>query len=167
MKLSEIQELDEVTARAMRYLRPKDHYKFGQMVKRTFYEVKELQRLFYEPDHFQELIKYILTFVTEKDPDVPKFFSFMNYLRKEISLINEIEEAALSYYPTSDEHRAGVERFAKYGYMMPIDSLAGGDVLKYELIKKVPYEVAFTKLSMEKDRADFDKALFEIRKPRK
>ena len=54
------------------------------------------------------------------------------------------------------------ERMAKYGTLNIIDSLAEGDILRWKEIEKLPYMVVFTKLMMDKTRADIMKDVRKI-----
>jgi hypothetical protein len=168
MKLSELNNASEELLFALKYSRKtkaKDVYNVGKLTKRTFYEVKELQRLLYDDNGFSAAITFLLELSHQKDPDLFEFFSFFNYCKEEIMTITEREEKALGYTPSSDEVRAGIDRFNKYGYLLSIDSLARGDVFKWKEARDLEYEVAFSKLMIDKDHNDFDRELFRVQNP--
>lgn len=165
MKLSDLQAASDELIFALKYSKrtqPRDVYKIGKLTARTFYEVKELQRLMFDENGISQAIKFVLELSGQKDPELFEFFAFFNYCKAEIERITEMESNALAYTPTTDEERAGIDRFNKFGYLTAIDSLAGGDVLKWPEIRNIEYETAFTKLMIDKERSDFDKALFKI-----
>ena len=165
MKLSDLHTADDQLVFALKYSRKtkaKDVYKIGPLTNRTFYEVKELQRLMSDENGFEQSILFVLELSGQKDPDLFQFFSFFNYCKEEIERVNIMEENALGYTPTTDEERAGIDRFNKFGYVLAIDSLAKGNVLKWNEVKNIPYEDAFMKLMIDKTRNDFDKDLFKV-----
>lgn len=165
MNLSALSTASEELIFALKYskrTRPRDVYNIGKLTGRTFYEVKELQRLLYDENGFTQAIKFVLDLSGKKDPEIFEFFAFFNYCKAEIERITEMESNALAYTPTTDEERAGIDRFNKFGYLTAIDSLAGGNVLKWAEIRNIEYETAFTKLMIDKEKSEFDKALFKI-----
>ena len=164
MKLSKLNINNEEHVFALKYSRKtkaRDVFNTGEVVNMTFYTVKELQRLF-NSDSLPELIKFILSLIKESDPDVFDFFAQYNYLREQIDSINEVEGRMLAYSPTAEEEAAGLERFSKFGYFPQIDSLAQGKPWRYEEVKRLPYETAFTKLLLDKEKSDFDKEMYKI-----
>lgn len=171
MKLSEfyniLNGLDEKAKKeamfAIKYSRKsksKDVYGFGKITDRTFYEAKELQRIF--TSDYDASIRKALEFC-DKDPEVFKFFAHYNYMRDEVIRLNEIEKA-LSHYPTADEERAGIDRFTKYGYFGQIRAIAKEFNWTLEYVKDLPYETAFTILLYNKDSYDYDRELAKLRK---
>ena len=170
MKLSALHNADEELIFALKFSKktaPRDVYGIGPMTGRTFYEVKELQRLLSHPEGFEKAVLFALEIAKQTDPELFEFFAYFNYCREQIDGITAIENATLSHTPTADEERAGIERFGKFGYLLSINSLAGGDVLKWAQVRELPYEVALSKLMIDKDQSDFDKALFEVQNPRR
>ena len=165
MKLSDLNNASDELIFALKYsnkTKPRDVYNIGRLTKRSFYDVKELQRLLYDPDGFYKSIKFVLDLINVKNPDLFEFFAFFNYCKLEIEKVTEMETNGLSYNPSADEERAGIDRFNKFGYLTAIDSLAGGDVLKWPEIRNMEYEAAFSKLMLDKERSDFDRELFRV-----
>jgi hypothetical protein len=170
MKLSELNNASDELLFALKYSRKtkaKDVYNIGALSKRTFYEVKELQRLLYDENGFSAAITFLLELSNQKDPDLFEFFSFFNYCKEEIMKISEMEGNALSYTPSVDEERAGIERFEQFGYLLSIDSLAGGDILKWPKIRDIEYEQVFSKLLIDKAHNDFDRDLSKVQNSRR
>lgn len=62
---------------------------------------------------------------------------------------------------------AGVEKLAVYGELQTIDALAEGDVLKYNAILRVSIGTIINKLSYDKDKAQYQKRLYEIKSKNK
>lgn len=52
----------------------------------------------------------------------------------------------------------------RFGYRTTLDSLAGGDVTKYEEILNMPYSHFYTKLVMDKATAEYQERLRELQK---
>lgn len=149
----------------------KDIYKIGDLTKRSFGFVKDLQHL-YESDKlnsvefFDELNKILcenLT-ITEKyiyETHVFSYFNFLQYLSKMLGNIQKIEKSLITI-TLDDNPKPSSKRFEKYSYMIQIDSLAGGDVLKYDEVRKIEYNVAFAKLLYEKDKHDYNEEYREM-----
>lgn len=172
MKLSEFlnianskdEEQKDAAFFAVKYSRKskaRDVYGIGKLTEKTFYEVKEIQRVF--SSSFEESINVAIDLCTERDPDVFDFFAHYNYIRKEIEQVNEREQS-LSYDPTKEEEAAGIGAFGKFGYFGQIRSIAKQYGWKLEYVKELPYPTAFTILLYDKEDADFNRRLMEIRK---
>ena len=171
MKLSEFlnianskdDEQKEAAFFAVKYSRKskaRDVFGFGKLTARTFYEVKEIQRVF--SSSFEESINVAIDLCTERDPDVFDFFAHYNYIRNEIEQVNEREQL-LSYEPTAEEEAAGIEAFGKFGYFGQIRSIAKQYGWTLEYVKELPYSTAFTILLYDKEEADFNRRLIKIR----
>lgn len=64
-----------------------------------------------------------------------------------------------------EEIEAGIRDFESLGSFPGIDTLAGGDPLKYDdILKKLPADVAFMKFLLEKMRRNYQTNLLEIRR---
>lgn len=73
---------------------------------------------------------------------------------------DEIGELQLDY--EADHVLAGIKKFERYGINNTIDALAEGDVLKWEEVLLMPYNVIFTKLRMNKDKVVFQRSLKRV-----
>jgi len=169
MKISDLHNASDELIFALKYsnkAKARDVYKIGPLTKRTFYEVKELQRLLFDENGFNQAILFVMELSKQKDPELFEFFAFFNYCKEEIENINEMEGLALAYTPSVEEEKAGIDRFGRFGYLMAIDSLSGGDVLKWPAIRDLQYEIAFSKLVIDKEKSDFDRALFKVQNPK-
>ncbi|GGB08009.1 hypothetical protein GCM10011500_24630 [Mucilaginibacter rubeus] len=64
--------------------------------------------------------------------------------------------------PTVLEKRAGIQSFEKFKYINTVNSLAGGDITKWDLIMSMPYERLLTKLLLNKTEAEYQKRYSEL-----
>ncbi|MDN3582762.1 hypothetical protein [Mucilaginibacter flavus] len=62
------------------------------------------------------------------------------------------------------EKRAGIQSFEKFKYINTINSLAGGDITKWDTILNMPYERVLTKLLLNKTEAEYQKKYMEMGK---
>lgn len=76
---------------------------------------------------------------------VSKVIEFILWVRDELSDIGDLEKKYLSSDPSPKMIQAGISNLDQFGAMNIVDSLAGGDILKHELIKKLKYNVIFDK----------------------
>jgi hypothetical protein len=60
------------------------------------------------------------------------------------------------------EKRAGIQAFEKFRYINTVNSLAGGDITKWQLILAMPYERILTKLLLNKTEAEYQKRYGEM-----
>lgn len=87
--------------------------------------------------------------------DYKEFLYFLKWVTKEFENISVLE-AQLSKKEPEEEmtdmklQMCGVDRLEVFEEINVIDSLAGGDVLKWESIEQLPYEVVYTKLLKNK-----------------
>ena len=139
---------------------PKDLLFFGDIIKKTFGEVKDWQQLFADKEYF---IKFLAMF-DEKLLllDVFSFFAFYRYVESEVIRVSDIERKLLSHEPTADEVAAGLDRFNIFGVVIQIDNLAKGDILKWDKVRELPYEYCLIKLSLDKASNDFQKNYQEL-----
>lgn len=84
------------------------------------------------------------------------FYSIVNGIVAQLIEVSNMEQNELQ---SEDEDIVMIEaqaseRMSKFGVLNTIDALAGGDVTKWELIEELPYMVVFSKLMMEKTKAD-------------
>jgi hypothetical protein len=60
------------------------------------------------------------------------------------------------------EKRAGIASFEKFKYINTVNSLAGGDITKWNAILAMPYERILTKLLLNKTEAEYQKRYSEM-----
>ena len=70
---------------------------------------------------------------------------FALWLKDELEKVYNLEKEYLSSTPDNDLLEAGVKDLDELGELNLIDSLAGGDILKWEAVKKLPYHMIFDK----------------------
>lgn len=71
---------------------------------------------------------------------------FIFFILDELTMLGNLEQEYLSSPPDNDLLNAGVKDLDELGVLNVIDSLAGGDVLKWAEIKALPYYIVFDKL---------------------
>ena len=69
----------------------------------------------------------------------------------------ETEIEQLSFELGEDEKEAGAEDLQEFGYVVALDGLAGGDILKYDEYLRLPYAKVFRKLCLDKTRYEINK----------
>jgi hypothetical protein len=60
------------------------------------------------------------------------------------------------------EKKAGIQSFEKFKYINTINSLAGGDITKWNEVLNMPYERVLTKLLLNKAEAEYQKKYSEL-----
>lgn len=145
----------------------KDVFSIGDFTALSFGIVKDLQYKFSRGLMVKEIIDAFceIKAIELKDFAKTKWFDFVkacNHLKKQIEFINSIEDSALTSGGDARLEEAGIDRFNKFGYVIQVDKLAGGDVTKYEQVKNLPYSDCFAKLYLEKERDEFNEAYRKI-----
>lgn len=79
-----------------------------------------------------------------------EIIAFVLWVKNQIEFINKIENAYLHSEPEPELIASGVHLLDEFGVMVTIDNLAGGDILKYDKIKALPYFEVYQKLKMDK-----------------
>jgi len=92
---------------------------------------------------------------------------FTCWISDELKAVNQMEKDYLTSFPDSKMQLAGIDKLNKFGEMNIIDSLAGGDILKHEAIRKLPYHVIFDKQLKSLTEGAIQKSLKEQNKPKK
>jgi hypothetical protein len=141
----------------------------------TFGEVVDLKKFITSSDFNDKIraveIVYKISFETLSEMKAIKFFPLLNYITKEIEVIAENEAKTLSGDYDSDMINAGVEELSQFGVITTIDTLANGDVLKWQSILDMRYSTVFTKLYLNKVKAkietEYQKILDRKRKNKK
>ena len=103
------------------------------------------------------LFKAVEIVVGEEVEQDKESASFALWLFDSFRQILEMEEKALSSKPNQKLIDAGIERMNIFGELNIINTLANGDLLKYEAVKKLPYEDVFNKLLMDKIESEINK----------
>lgn len=121
-----------------------------------------------EDKDFEKLI--YLSFEGKLDKDkisklsLKEAMEFVLWLTDSLAMIIQNEKANLSSMPDIDLVNAGVNRLDILGEANLIDSLAGGDILKWEKVKKIPYHRVFDKQLKSKIENDIQRDLSKIQR---
>lgn len=70
---------------------------------------------------------------------------FILWIRDELEAIANLEKTYLVSSPSAKMFQAGINRLDQFGLMNTIDNLANGDILKYDEVRKLRYNVVFDK----------------------
>lgn len=99
------------------------------------------------------------------DFDIISFFGLINSIRKQLEIIIDAEERALtpSEVNIKWELVQGSEKMAKFGIYNTLEALSGGDALKYKEYMKMSYSEIFTILYMRKTAYELQKQMNEIK----
>ena len=86
-------------------------------------------------------------------------------VKKQIEDINHMERVSLSTDRTNFHWEAvnGGDRLAKFGIYNTLDTLADGDILKYEAVLDLPYADVFTKMYMNRVKADIEAEMAQLK----
>jgi hypothetical protein len=86
-----------------------------------------------------------------------EIYPVANFFFSQLKKLIELEQSELSNPTTDEQRRAGIDMFSQFGSQNIIDSLAHGDILKYEQIVKLNYNLVFLKLKRTKLEVKFKK----------
>lgn len=132
--------------------------------------VKEtLPELFLKND-FEQLFFLILKdrglfpfFIDVQRISINEAIAFILWLIDEMKSITELETQYLSSDPDVKMLQSGIKKLDKFGNLNTLDNLAKGDILKYDSIKQIPYNVIFDKQYMEVTKSEIEKKLSKIK----
>lgn len=137
----------------------------------SYADVKETIPNMFKEQLFEEAIftvlrcfnKKITLRRVKKQPNNRKLL-FIFWIREQYDKINAVEENYLYNPPDSKLLQAGIKELDVLGNVNTIDNLAGGDVLKWNDIRKLPYNEVFNKLLKNTIESRINKRLVEINK---
>jgi hypothetical protein len=94
-----------------------------------------------------------------------EFFGILNSIREQLKVIVAAEENSLTPSQIDFKWEAvqGSERMAKFGIYNTLESLSGGDALKYKKYMNMNYSEIFTVLYMRKTTADLRQEMEQIK----
>jgi len=90
---------------------------------------------------------------------VEKAMSFILWIIDELKTIRELETTYLRSDPDVKLLQAGINKLDKFGLLNTLDNLAKGDVLKYDSIRELRYNVVFDKQYLEVTKSEIEKKL--------
>lgn len=105
-----------------------------------------------------------ITFKRVKRAKNNEKFLFMLWVKEQYKKINDLEGQYLVSQPDIKLIQAGIRELDVLGDVNTIDSLAGGDILKWEAVRQMPYSEVFNKLLKNTIEARINKRLVEINK---
>lgn len=97
--------------------------------------------------------------------NVYRFYACIKHLTNEVQRVLEQEQRALQGEPSPYEaqlQQAGVEQLQPFKDLAIIDTLAQGDILRYEQVEALPYEVVFYILYYRTVRQNIDNRFQQI-----
>lgn len=165
--LNQSPELIEQYLIALRYLKPIE-------TKQPVYEMKLKDVEFFKNNinasndlQLIEIVAMVQNCTKEDVLDIKiiEFFGLINSIREQIKVIVTAEENALtpSEINIKWELVQGSERMAKFGIYNTLESLSGGDALKYEAYMEMSYSEIFTILLMRKTASDIQSEMNKIK----
>lgn len=86
-----------------------------------------------------------LKFAKVKRVDNYSKLKFLFWIQDQYKMINQLEAQYLSLPPDPKMVAAGIDELNELGDTNIIDALAGGDILKWEAVKDLSYEMIFDK----------------------
>lgn len=95
--------------------------------------------------------------------EVSEAMSFYLWIIDELKSIRELESNYLSSDPDIKMMQAGIHKLNQFGINNTLDNLAKGDILKYNEIRNLPYNVVFDKQYMEVTKSEIEKKLAKIK----
>lgn len=85
--------------------------------------------------------------------------SFILWMMDELKTVRELESTYLVSEPDIKLLQAGINELDQFGIKNTLDNLAGGDILKYDSIRQLPYHEVFDKQYMETIKKKVEKKL--------
>lgn len=95
--------------------------------------------------------------------DIVEAMGFILWIIDELKSIRELESNYLSSDPDVKLIQAGIHKLNQFGINNTLDNLAKGDILKYNEIRNLPYNVVFDKQYLEVTRSEIEKKLAKIK----
>ena len=141
--------------------KPLDIFKLGDFTDQDFGFVKDMQDYMNSTGlSWQDFFKEMAIKTKKKETTIARMSLFKLqqgrvYIKEQIERINKLENDNLSHTPSHKETSAGIDGFAKFRSFIQFDKLAGGDILKYDEVRKVPYGTCFTKLLLDAETNEF------------
>jgi len=96
---------------------------------------------------------------------VVEFFGLLNSIKEQLIQINKAEAASLVSENTNFKWEAvnGSDRLSMFGIYNTLESLSGGDILKWNDIMELTYSDVFMKLYINKINADLQHEMNQIK----
>lgn len=127
-------------------------YDFKSLIYSSFKFLKETLPDLIKNCNFEKLVlemfmdRGVNVFTCDIDSiDYNEMLYFIFWVMDEMEAIAKMENTHLVSETDMDLISAGIQEMQQFGELNTIDSLAGGDVLKWEQVKLLPYHVVFDK----------------------
>jgi len=98
-------------------------------------------------------------FIEVQNIEPNKAMSFILWMIDEMKSINELENQYLRSDPDIKLLQAGINELDKFGLNNTLDNLAKGNILDYDKIRQLPYNVVFDKQYLEVTKGRIEKKL--------
>jgi hypothetical protein len=101
------------------------------------------------------------------DRSMPEVMGVQSEIFSQLNKFFDRFKELAEYQPEQDELQAGIDELDQFGFFNTVDRLAGGDVLKHDLILKEPALKIYNKLLKDYIDAKIQKRLHKIRSKKK
>jgi len=146
------------------------NFDFESLIYLKWTTLKETLPDLFAKNDFEQLFFLMLKdrglhpfFIDVQRIEVNEAMSFILWLIDEIKTIRELESAYLRSDPDVKLLQAGINKLDQFGLMNTLDNLAKGDVLKYDSIRELRYNVVFDKQYLEVTKSEIEKKLAKIK----
>lgn len=146
------------------------NFDFESLIYLKWTTLKEVLPELFAKNDFEELFYLMLKDrginlfkVDIQNIEINQAMSFILWIIDELKSVNELEKAYLTSDPDVKFLQAGGNNLNKFGLMNTLDNLAKGDILKYDSIRQLPYNVVFDKQYLEVTKSEIEKKLAKIK----
>jgi len=146
------------------------NFEFESLIYLKWGLLKETLPTLFERNDFEQLFFLMLkdqgknVFFNEvQNISLDRAMSFILWIIDEMKTIRELESQYLKSDPDIKMLQAGINKLDQFGLLNTLDNLANGDILKYNEIRNIPYNVIFDKQYMEVVKLDIQKKLSKIK----
>lgn len=169
IELSDRSDYDFAIKYAYLYIAEIDFFKIGDLTKKPFGIIKDIQHDLIKGINFLNQVEY-LSKISGIELNVLSNSKLMDistscrYLVSSILTIIDTEKEMLSHSSSPEEEQAGLSRFDGLGIWLQIKALSGGDVTKVKNVLETDYETCFLELLSRKLNNEYEKDLNSIYK---
>lgn len=146
------------------------NFDFESLIYLKWGLLKEQLPVLIEQGNFEQLFFLMLKdrglhpfFVDVQNVPENKAMKFILWIIDELKSIRELESTYLRSDPDIKLLQAGINNLDKFGTNNTLDNLAKGDILKYDSIRQLPYNVVFDKQYLETTKSEIEKKLAKIK----
>jgi len=162
---SQLDKLSEAELQLLLKTARRSNRLFGQTAKDLiFYSYEFVKIKLPELLQNNELAQVVNLFFDDfSQAKTSELFSFIVWIIDQLEAIYKLEADYLQQTPDKDLINAGLSELDQFGELNVIDNLAGGDILKWEQIKKLPYHMVFDKLHKNVVEAKIQKKFIQLK----